>query len=88
MRGNISKQMIERMKKNESLDSEPRGSQPTLKIDQEEKKREKMVVIISGKGRISFSKMEKFQWWIVGKDVEWAKHVNNFSLLSIQLSPI
>lgn len=47
-----------------------------------------MVVIFSGKEKINFSEMEKFQWWIVGKDVEWAKHVAIFSLFNIYLNLI
>ncbi len=47
-----------------------------------------MVMIFFGKGKIIFLKMNKFQQWIIGKDVEWAKHVGVFSLLNIQLSLI
>jgi hypothetical protein len=52
MRGNINK-----MKRRENLESELGGSQPTLKIDREEKK---MVVTLSNKGRNCFLKVDKF----------------------------
>jgi hypothetical protein len=51
-------------------------------------KRKKMVVNFSSKGKIIFSKMDKFQQWIPKRDVEWAKHVGTFGLLSMQMSPI
>jgi hypothetical protein len=42
-----------------------------------------MVVTFSGKGRIIFLEMDKIQWWIAGRDVEWAKHVGIFGLFSV-----
>ncbi len=39
------------MKRKESLDSEPKGNQLALEIDQEEKKRKKIVVTFSSKGK-------------------------------------
>jgi hypothetical protein len=47
-----------------------------------------MVVTFFGKGKIIFAKMDKFQRWIAGKDVEWAKHVSIFGLFNIQFSPV
>jgi hypothetical protein len=32
--------------------------------------------------------MEKNQTWIASKDLEWAWHINVFSLLDMKLSPI
>ncbi len=51
-------------------------------------KREKMVVIFSNKGKIIFLEMEKFQRWIIGRDIEWACHLDIFCLLDMQLSLI
>jgi hypothetical protein len=45
-------------------------------------------VTFSGNGKIIFLEMDEFQQWIVGKDVEWAKHVGVFNLLNIQLNLI
>ncbi len=47
-----------------------------------------MVVIISSKGKIIFSKMEKIQRWIVDKELEWAWHIDVSSLLDMELNPI
>jgi hypothetical protein len=47
-----------------------------------------MVVTFFGKGRIIFLQMDKFQWWIIRKDVEWAKHVVIFDIFSVQLNLI
>ncbi len=47
--------MVEKMKRRESLDSKPSGSQPTSKINCEEK----MVVTLFGKGKINFLEMDK-----------------------------
>jgi hypothetical protein len=47
-----------------------------------------MVVTLSSRGKIIFSKMEKFQRLTIGKDLEWAWHINVYSLLDVQLSPI
>ncbi len=69
------------MKRRKSSKFEIGGSQATPKFDKEDKKREKMVVILFGKGKIIFSEMEKFQRWIVRRDLKWAWHVNVFSLL-------
>ncbi len=51
-------------------------------------KKEKMAVTFFGKGKIIFSKMDKFQQWIPIRDDEWAKHVGIFSLFSKQMNPI
>ncbi len=37
-----------------------------------------MVLTFFGEGNIILLKMDKFQQWIVGRDVEWAKHVDIF----------
>lgn len=42
MKGNINKEVAERMKSKESSKSKPKGSQISLKIDCEENKKEKM----------------------------------------------
>jgi hypothetical protein len=34
-------------------------------------KKEKMVVIFFYRGKIIFLEMEKFQWWIAKRDMEW-----------------
>ncbi len=60
MKGNISKEMVEKMKGRESLELELGGNQPASKIDYE-KKKNKMVVTFFGKGRIIFLQMDKFQ---------------------------
>jgi hypothetical protein len=52
MKGNISKEMVEKMKRRESLEFQSNGSQSTPKFDHEEKKREKMVVTFFGRGKI------------------------------------
>jgi hypothetical protein len=39
MRGSINKEMAKKMKRRESIELEPKGSQPTPKIDHEEKKK-------------------------------------------------
>jgi hypothetical protein len=51
-------------------------------------KKEKMAMTFFGKGKIIFSKMDKFQQWIPIRDDEWAKHVGIFSLFSKQMNPI
>ncbi len=60
MRGNISKKMVKKMKKKESLESKPGGSKLALELKRKERKREKMVVMFSYKGKIIFTKMDKF----------------------------
>jgi NOL1/NOP2/fmu family ribosome biogenesis protein len=47
-----------------------------------------MVVTLSNRGKVIFLEMEKFQRWIVGRDIEWAHHVDIFDLLDAQLNPI
>jgi hypothetical protein len=32
--------------------------------------------------------MEKFQWWIIEKNVEWVQHIDVSDLLGMQLNPI
>jgi hypothetical protein len=59
-----------------------------LEFDHEEKKRKKMVVTIFDKGKIIFLEMEKFQRWIIGRNLGWARHINVSNLLNMQLSPI
>jgi hypothetical protein len=65
--------MVEKMRRRESLESESNGNQGTLEFDREEKKREKMVVTLFGRGKI----------WIVGRDVEWVWHVGVFGLFNM-----
>jgi hypothetical protein len=60
MKGNIGKEVVERMKRRESSKSKPKGSQISLKIDCGEKKKEKMGSDFFGKGKIIFSDMDKF----------------------------
>jgi hypothetical protein len=72
MKGNINKEMVEKIKRKESLEFELGGSQATLKFDHEDKKKKKMVVILSNRGKIIFSKMEKIQKWTTSRDLEWA----------------
>jgi hypothetical protein len=65
------------------------GWQPTCtKIECEDKKKKKMVATLSNKGNIIFLEMKKFQQWIVGRNVEWARNINAFGLLGMQLSLI
>ncbi len=59
-----------------------------MEFDHEEKKRKKMVVTIFDKGKIIFLEMEKFQRWIIGRNLGWARHINVSNLLNMQLSPI
>ncbi len=40
-----------------------------IKVKQEEREREKMVITLSSKCKIIFAEMDKFQRWIVGRDV-------------------
>jgi hypothetical protein len=47
-----------------------------------------MVVTLSSRGKIIFLEMENFQRLTIGKDLEWAWHINVCSLLDVQLSPI
>ncbi len=77
-----------KMKRRESLEFELSGIQATPKFDHEDKNREKMFVILFNRGKIYFSKMKKFQRWIIGRDLKWVWHVDVFSLLDIQLSLI
>jgi hypothetical protein len=42
-----------------------------------------MVMTIFGKWKNIFLEMDKFQWWIVEKDVEWVKNVGVLGLLII-----
>ncbi len=51
--------MAKRMKRKESLELKPKGNQIASEIDCEEKKKGKMVVIISNKKKIIFSKIDK-----------------------------
>lgn len=76
------------MKRRESLEFELSGIQATPKFDHEDKNKEKMFVILFNRGKIYFSEMEKFQRWIIRRDLKWVWHVNVFSLLDIQLSLI
>ncbi len=52
--------MVERMKRKQSLDSKVGGNELALKINLKEKKIEKIVVTLFDKGKIIFSKMDKF----------------------------
>ncbi len=61
------------MRRKESLEFESNGNQGTPKFDHEEKKKEKLVVAIFGRGKI----------WIVGRDVEWVWHVSVFGLFNM-----
>jgi hypothetical protein len=56
-KGNIHKEMVENMKKRKK---ELGGSQVASKFECEDEKKEKMVVTLSGKGKIIFLEMEKF----------------------------
>jgi hypothetical protein len=82
MKGNISKEMAKKVKRRESIKLELGGNQLALKIDYGEKKKKKMVVILFDKRKISFFGNGQVQV------MEWAKHVDIFCLLSVQLSSI
>ncbi len=75
--------MAKKMTRRESLKSEPSGSHVALEFDCEDKKKEKMVMNLFGKGEIIFFKMEKFHCWIIEGDIEWAHHVGISSLLGV-----
>jgi GTP-binding protein EngB required for normal cell division len=47
-----------------------------------------MIMTISSKCKVVFTKMDKFQQWVVRKDAQWAKQVGIFGLLNIQLTLI
>lgn len=65
------------------------GGHDALEFDHEDKKRKKMVVIFfSDRWKIIFLEMEKFQWWITKRYLDWVWYVNVSSLLSVRLSPI
>ncbi len=81
-------EMVENMKRKESLKSKLGGNQFAPKIECEDKKKIKMIMIIFIKKKIIFSEMKKFQQWIVGRNIKWARNVNGFGLLNMQLSLI
>ncbi len=60
MRGNISKEMVEKMKRNESLEFELGDSQAAPEFDFEDIKKEKMVVTLSSRGKIMFLEVDKW----------------------------
>ncbi len=66
IRGIISKEMAEIMKRREILYLELGGSWHASKLNQKEKKK-KMVLTFSGKGNIILLEMDKFQQRITGK---------------------
>jgi hypothetical protein len=43
---------------------------------------------LRGKGKVIFTKMDKFERWVKGRDFHWAKQVGVFSFLNIWLTPI
>jgi hypothetical protein len=88
MRGNISKAMLEKMKRKKSLKFKLGDSYAAPKFDYEDKKREKMDVTLFGRRKIIFLEMELFWRWITNRDLEWVWHVDIFGLLDVQLSPI
>jgi hypothetical protein len=47
-----------------------------------------MVVTLSNNGNIIFAKMNKFQRWIVERNVEWVKHVNVFNITLSFIQPL
>lgn len=85
MRGSISKKEVERFAREqqemERLQKErgnaPKSFQPKLKNAKKkpnyevegEKERGKMVVTLRGRGKVIFSKMDKFERWVGGRDV-------------------
>jgi hypothetical protein len=83
MKGNIYKEVVKKMKRRESLKSEWGGSQIALEFKHEDKKKEEMVMTLSGRGKIILLEMEKFQRWIVRRDVEWVQHIDIFNLLGV-----
>jgi hypothetical protein len=60
MRGSISKAMVEKMKRKKSLKFKPGNSYATPKFDCEDRKRDKMDVILFGRKKIIFLEMEIF----------------------------
>ncbi len=72
MRGNISKEMVEKIKRRESLKSKLNDNQASLEFDHKDRKKEKMVVTFFNRGKIIFLEMEKFQKWTTNRDLEWA----------------
>jgi hypothetical protein len=60
MKENINKEMVGKRKKRKSLKSELGGSQATSELEHDDKKRKKMVVTLSNRRKIIFSKMENF----------------------------
>jgi hypothetical protein len=83
MKEYISKEMAKKMKKRESFKSEPSWNHVTLEFDHEDKKKEKMVVTLFGRGKIIFSKMKKFHQWIARRDIKWVHHIGISSLLGM-----
>jgi hypothetical protein len=43
-----------------------------MECDYEEKNKMKMLVILSSRGKIIFSEMEKFQRWMTNRDLKWS----------------
>jgi hypothetical protein len=51
-----------------------------------EKKRRR--IFFSSGHRLMFSQMDKFQCWVINKDVTWAKSIGLFGLMTFKLTPM
>ncbi len=99
MKGVISKDKMKRLAKEqqemEKVRNEqgktPEYSQPKLKsLEPEsdfevegEKKRGKMLMTLKGRGKIVFTQMDKFERWVRGRYVHWAKLIGVFGFINI-----
>jgi hypothetical protein len=62
-----------------------------IKMEKElemEKKREQMVINLFNRRKFVFIEINKFQKWMVNKDVTWAKQIGLSSLATLKLSLI
>jgi hypothetical protein len=58
-----------------------------MEIELENGRRRKIMSFFGG-GRLMFSQMDKFQHWVVSKDVAWEKMIRFSSLMTLKLTPI
>jgi hypothetical protein len=58
-----------------------------MEIEPENERRMKIVSFFGG-SRFMFSPMDKFQCWVVSKDVAWTKMIGLSGLTTLKLTPI
>jgi hypothetical protein len=93
MRRGVSKEDVKRFaqlgKDRQKVIVEQKGEEEGTKMETKlENEIKRKIVSFSNGCRLMFSDMDKFQCWVVTKDVTWAKTIRLSDLTTFKLTPI